>query len=92
VTNGNFTSSVRSRSNLPTQQATVLRGIDLGIKNIATIAFPDEYVLYPGNSLKQDKHYFTRAEYDTEERTARQKNRCGRVGNSPNVRYTSTTR
>jgi len=67
-------------------------GIDLGIKNIATIAFPDEYVLYPGNSLKQDKHYFTRAEYDTEERTARQKNRCGRVGNSPNVRYTSTTR
>lgn len=28
--------------------------------------FPDEYVLYPGNSLKQDKHYFKRAEYDTE--------------------------
>jgi len=41
-------------------------GIDLGIKNIATVAFPDEYVLYPGNSLKQDKHYFKRAEYDTE--------------------------
>ncbi len=41
-------------------------GIDLGIKNIATVAFPDEYVLYPGNSLKEDRHYFTRAEYDTE--------------------------
>ena len=41
-------------------------GIDLGIKSIATVAFPDEYVLYPGNSLKQDKHYFKREEYDTE--------------------------
>jgi IS605 OrfB family transposase len=41
-------------------------GIDLGISNIATVAFPDEYVLYPGNTLKEDKHYFTRAEYDTE--------------------------
>jgi len=34
-------------------------GIDLGITNIATVAFPDEYVLYPGNSIKQDKHYFS---------------------------------
>jgi putative transposase len=41
-------------------------GIDLGITNIATVAFPDEYVLYPGNSLTQDKHHFTQAEYDTE--------------------------
>ena len=41
-------------------------GIDLGITNIATVAFPDEYVLYPGNSLKEDKHYFNRAEYETE--------------------------
>jgi putative transposase len=41
-------------------------GVDLGIKNIAAVAFPDEYVLYPGNAVKQDKHYFTRAEYDTE--------------------------
>ncbi len=41
-------------------------GIVLGITNIATVAFPDEYVLYPGNSLKQDKHYYTQAEYDTE--------------------------
>ncbi|WP_435349257.1 RNA-guided endonuclease InsQ/TnpB family protein [Haloarchaeobius sp. HRN-SO-5] len=41
-------------------------GIDLGITNIATVAFPDEYVLYPGNTVKQDKHYFTRADYETE--------------------------
>jgi len=41
-------------------------GIDLGITNLATVAFPDEYVLYPGNALKQDKHYFSQAEYDTE--------------------------
>ena len=43
-----------------------MAGVDLGITNTATVAFPDEYVLYPGNSLKQDRHYFTRAEYDTE--------------------------
>jgi transposase len=41
-------------------------GIDLGIKNITTVAFPDEYVLYPGSLLKEDKHYFKRTEYDTE--------------------------
>jgi IS605 OrfB family transposase len=41
-------------------------GIDLGITNIATVAFPDEYVLYPGNMVKQDKHYFTQEEYATE--------------------------
>ena len=36
-------------------------GIDLGITNIATVAFLDDYVLYPGKSLKQDKHYFKQA-------------------------------
>ena len=68
-------------------------GIDLGITNIVTIAFPDtvgcdsmeifdtpgwripprtysrqyeEYVLYPGNTVKQDKHYFTPEGYETE--------------------------
>ena len=67
-------------------------GIDLGITNIATVAFPDEYVLYPGNSLKQDKHYFTRAEYDTEGENGPRRSRCGRVGNSITVRRISTTR
>jgi putative transposase len=42
-------------------------GIDLGIKNYLTIAYDDgDAELYPGNVLKQDKHYFTRDEYDTE--------------------------
>jgi IS605 OrfB family transposase len=40
-------------------------GIDLGLSNLATVAFPEEYVLFPGNTIKADRHYFTRAEYDT---------------------------
>ncbi|WP_394324629.1 transposase [Haloquadratum walsbyi] len=74
-----------------------MAGIDLGMTNIATVAFPDQYVLYPGNSLKEeeDKHYVTRAELSTtlRERTTRQSGRCGRVGNSPSptVRHSTTT-
>lgn len=42
-------------------------GIDLGISNYLVIAYDDgDAELYPGNVLKQDKHYFTRNEYDTE--------------------------
>jgi putative transposase len=42
-------------------------GIDLGISNYLAIAYDDgDTELYPGNVLKQDKHYFTRGEYDTE--------------------------
>jgi putative transposase len=42
-------------------------GIDLGISNYLAIAYDDgDAELYPGNVLKQDKHYFTRDEYDTE--------------------------
>ena len=41
-------------------------GVDLGVSNIAAVAFPDEYVLYPGNTIKQDNHYFQQREYDTE--------------------------
>ncbi len=42
-------------------------GIDLGISNSLAIAYDDgDAELYPGNVLKQDKHYFTRDEYDTE--------------------------
>ena len=52
-------------------------GIDLGITNIATVAFPDEHVLYPGHSRKQDKHYFTQTEYDTE---------CGNVPSETSMR------
>ena len=42
-------------------------GIDLGISNYLAIAYEDgDAELYPGNVLKQDKHYFTRDEYNTE--------------------------
>jgi putative transposase len=41
-------------------------GVDLGICVSAAVAFPDEAVLYPGNTLKEDKHYFQREEYETE--------------------------
>jgi len=57
-------------------------GIDLGIKNIATVAFPDvRHVLYP-NSLKQDNQRFEKHVPSTTQRviTARPRNRCGRRG------------
>jgi len=42
-------------------------GIDLGISNYLTISYEDgETELYPGNTLKEDRHYFTREEYRTE--------------------------
>jgi len=42
-------------------------GIDLGISNYLAIAYDDgDAELYPRNVLKQDKHYFTRDEYDIE--------------------------
>jgi len=66
-------------------------GIDLGITNIATVAFPDEYVLYPGNSIKQDKHYFKRSEYDTEGKTAHLTSRRGHVENLLTARHTFST-
>jgi len=68
-----------------------LAGIDLGIKNIATIAFPGEYVLFPGNSLKQDKHYFTRSEYDTEGENGPSEKSMWARQNSQTVKPTSTT-
>ncbi len=41
-------------------------GVDLGICNVAAVALPNEALLYPGNTLKEDMHYFTQQEYDTE--------------------------
>ncbi len=42
-------------------------GIDLGINNYLTISYGDgRSELYPGNTLKEDKHYFTKEEYGTE--------------------------
>jgi putative transposase len=42
-------------------------GIDLGLSNYLAIDYEDgASELYPGNVLKEDKHYFTREEYQTE--------------------------
>jgi putative transposase len=41
-------------------------GIDLGICNTAAVSLGDETLLYPGNALKEDAHYFRHIEYDTE--------------------------
>ena len=42
-------------------------GIDLGISNYLAIDYENSSSeLYPGNVLKEDKHYFTREEYQTE--------------------------
>jgi len=41
-------------------------GVDLGICNPAAVALPDDALLYPGNRLREDKHYFQQAEYQTE--------------------------
>lgn len=41
-------------------------GVDLGICNPATVTFPSDVVVYPGNRLCEDKHYFQCEEYQTE--------------------------
>jgi putative transposase len=41
-------------------------GVDLGICNTAAVSVGDETLLYPGNALKEDVHYFRQQEYDTE--------------------------
>jgi len=41
-------------------------GIDLGISNTAAVSVGDETLLYPGNALKEDAHYFRQVEYRTE--------------------------
>ena len=41
-------------------------GVDLGICNTAAVSLGDETLLYPGNALKEDAHYFRHEEYATE--------------------------
>ena len=41
-------------------------GVDLGICNTAAVSVGDETLLYPGNALKEDAHYFRQEEYETE--------------------------
>lgn len=40
-------------------------GVDLGICNTAAVSVGEETLLYPGNALKEDAHYFRQVEYDT---------------------------
>jgi putative transposase len=52
-------------------------GIDLGISNYLAIDDEDSpSELYPGNRLKEDKHYFTREEYQTEGENGVSKRAC----------------
>ncbi|ERG95114.1 MAG: transposase [Haloquadratum walsbyi J07HQW2] len=41
-------------------------GVDLGICNPAAVAFSDDALLYSGDALREDKHYFQCEEYQTE--------------------------
>ncbi|AUX09041.1 transposase [Halalkaliarchaeum desulfuricum] len=44
-------------------------GVDLGICNTAAVSVGDETLLYPGNALKEDAHYFRQEEYETQGET-----------------------
>ena len=41
-------------------------GVDLGICNTAAVSVGDKTLLYPGNALNEDAHYFRHEEYATE--------------------------
>jgi putative transposase len=41
-------------------------GVDFGICNTAAVSVGDDTLLYPGNALKEDAHYFRQEEYKTE--------------------------
>ncbi|AFK21370.1 putative IS1341-type transposase [Haloferax mediterranei ATCC 33500] len=67
-------------------------GIDLGIRNYLAIAYDDgDAELYPGNVLKQNKHYFTRDGYDTEGENGRYAVRFASDRNSRVRKTTSCT-
>jgi putative transposase len=50
----------------PDETGAKTAGIDLGICNTAAVSVGDETLLYPGNALKEDAHYFRQQEYETE--------------------------
>jgi transposase len=66
-------------------------GVDPGIKNVAAVAFPDEYVLYPGNTVKQDKQYFTESSTTLKLRTVHQQKLSGHEEKVRGVRRISST-
>ena len=67
-------------------------GIDLGISNYLAIDYEDSSgELYPGNVLKEDKHYFTREGYQTEGEDGPSKRARKAQQNSPDAKTTSST-
>ena len=72
-------------------------GIDFGINNYLAIAYDDgDAELYPKNVLKQDKHYFTREEYDPSHRALRSRQKLSRQKDTyctrlPNTSLNSTS-
>ena len=56
----------RTRLDAPEQPGENTAGVDLGIANIAAVSIGNHTILYPGNALKEDAHYFQRREYETE--------------------------
>jgi putative transposase len=50
----------------PDETGEKTAGMDLGICNTAAVSVGDETLLYPGNALKEDAHYFRQQEYETE--------------------------
>ena len=56
----------KMRIETPDKPGENTAGVDLGICNTAAVSVGDETLLYPGNALKEDAHYFRREEYDTE--------------------------
>lgn len=56
----------RTRISSPEQPGERTAGVDLGISNFAAVSLDDTTVLYPGNALKVDAHFFRGVEYETE--------------------------
>ena len=56
----------RMRIETPDTPGEKTAGVDLGICNTAAVSVGEETLLYPGNALKEDAHYFRHQEYDTE--------------------------
>lgn len=50
------------QSDAPGEKTT---GIDLGISHVAAVSLGDEPLLYPGNAVNEDVHYFRHVEYNT---------------------------
>jgi len=75
----------------PDSPGNGVAGVDLGVSNIATVAFPDEYVLYPGNTIKQNNHTSNNKSTTQKGRTAHHSRLNAFDGSEPGEKHTSTT-